>query len=59
MATGHNRQGGVAGRAPGKGVCFDWDGAVCHGKGAACRFDHPPGTHSHVVIKKGGRPARR
>lgn len=45
-STGHNRQGRAT------GICFDWDGARCHGKGKDCPYDHPIGKPSTICLKK-------
>ena len=50
-SIGHNRQG----------ICYDWDGVKCTGKGKDCPYDHPPGTASKVYLNKlaGKRPSAR
>lgn len=36
------------------GICYDWDGVRCHGKGRDCPFDHPLGRASSVFLKRRG-----
>lgn len=43
-------------RRVGRGICFSWDGHMCHA-GPHCTFDHPPGVPSTVHSAKMGRGA--
>lgn len=52
-SAGHNRSG--------KGICFSWDGKICHGA-PGCQYEHPDGKPSRVYLSKSGsqgRPYRR